>query len=492
MGRIDRQPNAGPRRSFRPALAALASALVPGLGQLIAGRRRRGFVLLGIAAAATVPALWLVLARPLTIATWSVQPAALRWLLVANGMALAFRVFAAADAYLAAGGAAVGKSSLLGVGGLVGLGTAAILVVPHAIAGYYDVVEYDLITTVFRPTPTTTTVTTTTVTTTQAPIAAGTTATTAPTTTAAPTTTTTTIPVRLWDGTERLNILLLGGDAGPGRRGVRTDTVILASFDPDSGDAALFSVPRNMARVPVPENLDIWECDCFPDIINALWKYGTDNPGRFPGEAPPGALALKLAIGELTGLDIHHYALVNLQGFVELVDALGGIDITVPARVYDPVYPHEDGSVELIDIQPGEYHMDGHLALAYARARRTSDDYSRMGRQRCVLQAVASQADPVRVIRSFPDIANAIKNNVTTDIPLERLPDLIELLPKLDADTIVSVRFVPPVYTGPRTPEGYNTPDVAVIRSHVATVVELPAAEAIAALRLEDTDEACS
>ncbi len=490
MARFDRQTSVGPRRTARPALAALASAIVPGLGQLMSGRRRRGFVLIGIAAAATVPALWLVLARPLTVATWSVQPTALRWLLVANGVALAFRVYAAADAYLTAGGVAAGKSSLLGVGGLVGLGTAAILVVPHAIAGYYDVVEYDLITTVFQPAPTTTTTTTTTtVTTTRAPVAAGTTATTAATTT---TTTTTTIPVRLWDGTERLNILLLGGDAGPGRRGVRTDTVILASFDPDSGDAALFSVPRNMARIPLPENLDIWECDCFPDIINALWKYGTDNPGRFPGDAPPGAAALKLAIGELTGLDIHHYALVNLQGFVELVDALGGVEITVPARVYDPVYPHEDGSVELIDIPPGEYHMDGHLALAYARARRTSDDYSRMGRQRCVLQAVASQADPIRVIRSFPDIANAIKNNVTTDIPLERLPDLIELLPKLDPDTIVSVRFVPPIYTGPRTPEGYNTPDLDVIRSHVATVVELPAAEAIAALGLEDPEEACS
>jgi LCP family protein required for cell wall assembly len=470
--------------------AAFASALLPGVGQLLAGRRRRGLVLLAISVPATVALIWFPLARPLTVATWAVQPTALRWLLVANGVGLAFRVFASADAYLVARGAAP-RPALLGVGGIVGLLTVVVLAYPHLWAGRNVVIEYDLITTVFRPAPTTTT-TIPPSTTARVPATATTTTTEAPPLVLQPPpSTTTTIPLRLWDGTERLNVLLLGGDAGPGRRGVRTDTVILASLDPATGHAALFSVPRNMARVPLPADLDIWSCDCFPDIINALWKYGSEHPDRFPGAGPPGAEALKLAIGEMTGLPIHHYALVNLEGFVELVDAIGGVDITVPARVYDADYPNEDGTREVIDILPGEYRMDGHTALAYARSRRSSDDYSRIQRQRCVLRAFAAQADPVTVIRAFPEIANAIKNNVSTDIPLERLPDLIALLPELDSDELVSVRFVPPDYTGRRTPEGYNTPDLEAIRHAVDTVVSLPPLEAIELLGLDDLDEAC-
>ncbi|MFQ5554823.1 MAG: hypothetical protein ACE5GC_05565, partial [Acidimicrobiia bacterium] len=150
------------RHGPSPALAAFASAIVPGLGQLLVGRRKRGIVLLLLTAVATGWVAMLVLARPVTVAVWSVQPVALRWLLVVNGVALAFRVYAAADAFVVAGGRFSPGASLLGVGGLAALGTAAVLVVPHAVAGYYDVVEYDLITTVFQPiAATTTTVATT-------------------------------------------------------------------------------------------------------------------------------------------------------------------------------------------------------------------------------------------------------------------------------------------------------------------------------------------
>ncbi len=484
--------------STRPVLAALASAIVPGAGQLIAGRRRRGVALLIVAAVVTAWGLWLTLFRPLTVATWGVQPTALRWLLVANGLALAFRVYAAADAYLVAGGAPH-RGTMLGIGGVLALVTFVILAYPHAWAGHRFVAEYDLITTVFKPAPTTTTTTappppTTVI---AAPTPSG-----APTVTVPdeperpvlqpPASTTTTIPIRLWDGTERLNVLLLGGDGGPGRRGIRTDTIILASLDPKTGNAALFSVPRNMARVPLPESLGIWRCDCFPGIINALWKYGTDHPSSFPGTGPPGAEALKLAIGELTGLTIQHYALVNLEGFEDLIDAIGGVRITVTERVYEPNYGvSRSDEPEVIDILPGEYVMDGYTALAYARTRRGTSDYTRMGRQRCVLRALAQQADPLTVIRAFPDIANAIKNHVSTDIPLERLPDLIALLPVLDSDELISVRFVPPQYTGPRTEDGYNTPDLTAIRSVVDAVVTLPPEEVAEGLGLEDLQEEC-
>ena len=197
-----------------------------------------------------------------------------------------------------------------------------------------------------------------------------------------------------------------------------------------------------------------------------------------------------MAIGTLVDLEIHYYALINLIGFINLIDAIGGVDITVPTQVRDE-YTGPDGVTQIIDLAPGEYHFDGYETLGYARVRKATSDYNRMARQRCVLRAIVRQADPVGVIRAFPAIANVLKNNLFTDIPLERLPEFIELIPKINADEIVSVQFVPSRFTGPRTPDGYNTPDLDEIRSVVAEVLTSPPGEAIERLGLEDLDEAC-
>ena len=467
-----------------PYVAGFLSALLPGIGQWYAGKRRTAVVMLTASGILTVVAGWFLTRGKVTLLTWLVQPVGLRWLLVANGLVLAFRAYAAADAYQAVGSAGRSRSHVLSAS----LVAASVFVVawPHALAARYDIIQYDLITTVFAPIepvalpappPTT-----------QAPVS---TVATGSGDIREPAATITTPPPRLWDGTERLNVLLLGGDGGPGRRGVRTDTIILASIDPINGHTAFFSVPRNMAQVPVPDDLDIWRCDCFPDIINELWKYGSDHPDRFPGTGPPGAEALKLAIGEMLQLEVHFYALINLVGFVRLIDAMGGVNITVPERVYDSNYPAEDGGREVIDIQPGDYHMNGHLALAYSRSRRGSDDYSRIDRQRCVIRAVVDQASVTTIVRAFPYIAAAIKDNLFTDIPLDRLPDFIELLPLLHADEIVSVRLVPNRFTGPRTAELYPTPDLEEIRRVVEGVLNLSPSEAKAQLDLDDLQEAC-
>lgn len=476
-----------PHRPGRGIVAALASAVVPGSGQLLAGERRKGWTLVGVTAVVAAASGWMLLSERHTLLRWSVQPRALQWLLFGDFALLLFRVYASIDAYFSAAPIERGPRGALGIttAVLLALTTTAALAVPHVVAGYYDIVQYDLITTVFAPSttlpPPTTTTTAAAPSTGQEP--AGTTTT---------TTTTTLPPPRLWDGKERLNVLLLGGDAGIGRTGVRTDTIIVASIDPASGDTALIAVPRNLARVPLPDGLDIWSCDCFPPIINELWKYGEEHPDRFPGSGPPGAEALKMAIGEMLDIDIHYYALVNLDGFIAVIDALGGVDITVTERIYDAEYPDEDGSLVVLDIAPGEYHMDGHLALAYARSRHATDDYDRMGRQRCVLQAVAGQASPTDLIRSFPTLAQAIKDNVSTDIPLERLPDLVDLLTEMDTENMVALPLVPPRFTGARTADGYNTPDLPVIRDAVDVVTSLPPAEAIAQLGLEPLADACA
>ncbi|MGH3651173.1 MAG: LCP family protein, partial [Acidimicrobiia bacterium] len=141
------------------------------------------------------------------------------------------------------------------------------------------------------------------------------------------------------------------------------------------------------------------------------------------------------------GIPIHHYALVTLDGFVDIVDALGGVTIEVPTTIVDNEYPHEDGGIESITIEAGTRHLNGHEALAYARIRRQSNDFARMHRQRCVLAAVVEQSSPTEILFRFGAIAEALKRSLVTDIPEERLADFVDLLPKLSTERIVSLRI---------------------------------------------------
>jgi LCP family protein required for cell wall assembly len=491
-------PVPDPDRPPQPAIAAILSALVPGAGQLYAGERRRGLILLAITGVLAILAIVLWLQGKVFLAKQVFKPTVLGGILAADVVLLGFRAFSAYDAWKLAAREheetpAYGRVWLATALTITGL----ILVVPHAVVAYYDLLQYDLITTVFADDdpivadPTTTTTSTTipasTSTTSGSATTQGSTTTTAP-----PTTTTTTLPPRLWDGKERLNLLLLGGDAGPGRTGVRTDTIMVASVDPETGDAALFGIPRNLIQVPLPEDLNIWRCDCYPQIINELYAYGVRNPEAFPGGSSPGGNAIMTGVSELLGIDIHFYALVSLQGFVDLVDALGGVELTVVERVYDATYPHEDGGTEVIDIKPGTHQMDGHTALAYARSRHGSDDYNRMGRQGCVIEATLEQASPADLLLGFPRLAESLKANLETDIPLDAVPDLIELLGEVDTDRVVSIRFIRPTYSSHFSGAGYPVPATDLIREHVSIVMELPAEEAMAVLGIDPLDDACA
>ena len=288
-----------------------------------------------------------------------------------------------------------------------------------------------------------------------------------------------------------------------GRYGIRTDTMIVVSIDPQTGATAMFSVPRNNVQLPIPEDIpayDTYGCHCYPGLANEIYQYGLANPDGFPGGANTGGNASKAILGDLLGLEIHYFALVDLQGFVDVIDALGGVTITVTERVYDATYPHEDGSEEVIDIQPGTYDMDGHLALAYARSRRASDDYNRMGRQRCVIEAVAEQSDPIGLLRRLPDLVPAIQGSVVTDIPVSDIPDFLDLLDRADLEIIPSIRFMwrAPEFEGTSfsyvagwTRDRYPIPNVDLIRRTVATAISLQPAAAIEALNLQPIEEIC-
>lgn len=415
----------GQDRQTAPWLAALLSALIPGAGHIYAGARERGRLLVAID---------LVLIALLLVAVLFFQTEALKaWaslsslglLMAGNLVLLAYRGWASYDAYQRTAEVSSGRLAS-GVGLAVGAAVWIIVLIPHVAFGYYNLVQYSLIDEVFAEGSD------------SALVAAESTEIVVVDDGEGGTVTSSTMPGPvLWDGLERLNILLLGSDVGEGRRDVRTDTMIVVSIDPESGDTAMISLPRNMSGVTLPPGMGLWDCDCFPRLLNDLYWEAEQNPDAFPGAGEPGPRAIKATISNLVGLDIHYYALVTLDGFVGLVDALGGVEIYVPNTIVDETYPHEDGvTIEHVVIEEGQQHLDGHLALAYARIRRHADDFARMNRQRCVLGAVLAQSSPLELLASYGAIAEVLKRSLDTDIPQDRLVDFIDLIPQISFDRV--------------------------------------------------------
>jgi polyisoprenyl-teichoic acid--peptidoglycan teichoic acid transferase len=265
----------------------------------------------------------------------------------------------------------------------------------------------------------------------------------------------------------RYNILLLGGDSGVGRVGMRPDSMQLASVDAETGRAVLFGFSRETENIRfragsvmaglMPQG---WTCgdEC---LLNGLYTWGTEHRKQFPpGTKDPGLLATTEAVEALTGLDIQYYVLVDLKGFKSLVDAVGGLDIAVQRRT--PI-----GSQYEIKgwIKAGNQHLDGYQALWYARSRANSTNYERMARQRCVVTAMVRQLDPQTIVLHFSDIAKATKGVFRTDIPQEALASLATLAVKTKTQKITSVNFVPPLIK----PWSY---DPQVVRDTVARTID--------------------
>jgi LCP family protein required for cell wall assembly len=469
-----------------PFVAALASALVPGLGQFIAGDSRKGRILLVVDAAIIAIVLFFFRDKVSFLTMW-IRPSSLALMMVANIMLLGYRVWAADDAFRTSSSKEFRSGATPAAAVLVGaVALGAVLLLPHVVFGYYDVVQYDLITSVFGGN-TVASPDSTTSTTPSAPVtdASGNTVITeAPTTTEA--------SVDFIAGDDRLNVLLIGGDLGEGRTGVRTDTMITVSIDPVTGETAMFSVPRNWTYSPLPAGMGVWDCDCYPELINELWVMGEKYPDAFPGPGTPSENAVKGVIGEFLGLDIDYYAMVNLDGFVDIVDALGGVNIYVPSTVVDEEYPHEDGTVERIQIDQGWQELDGHLALAYARTRHQDSDYFRMNRQRCVIEAMIEEADPASLVLNFGKLADVMKNTMQTDIPIDALPQLIELLPSVDLDEVVSITFIPPEYHLKLRDDGKpgRVANIDLVHDHVQLVITDPE-RAVEELGLEQLEDVC-
>lgn len=275
-----------------------------------------------------------------------------------------------------------------------------------------------------------------------------------PATVPPPAPTTTTLPPIV--GEDRVNVLLLGGDAGPGRWSLRTDSIIVVSIHPATGDTVMISVPRNLTRLPFPPGsaLATRYPNGFNDLANAVYPAVDRHRELAGGGDDAAAQAVKLGIAQLLGMPIHHYVLVDMAGFVDVVDALGGLQLNVATRLPMPGNPAGAAHPVPDFIEPGPQHMDGTIALAFARSRTGDSDYKRMGRQRCVLGAIAAAATPLAIVSGLGELVGAFGDAVRTDIPRERLGEFSDLIDRFTiaggTATVRTLHLAPPLVSATR------------------------------------------
>ncbi len=237
------------------------------------------------------------------------------------------------------------------------------------------------------------------------------------------------------NGEETVNFLLIGSDQRHGAS-FRTDTMVVAILRPNEGQVSLISIPRDLwVSIPGSEN----------QRINTAYENGELN--GYPGG---GAGLLKDTIQYNLGIRIDHTALVDFDGFRQIVDTLGGVDVPVSCpytdwRLIDPTFnPELEANWNLYTVSPGVIHMDGDLALWYARSRQKSSDFDRGRRSQEVLRALFNHALQTNTLTRIPELYNNFRDSVDTDLGLGDLLQLSLYAPKMTNADIRSYYIRPP------------------------------------------------
>jgi polyisoprenyl-teichoic acid--peptidoglycan teichoic acid transferase len=436
-----------------PGLAALLSFLLPGLGQAYAGHSRRALIFL-------VPALlvWAAILAALAAGWWAVfgllvRPAVLNVLLVANVALLLLHGLAVIDAYSLArrrdGRRRAGGAALV----VLTLALAGTLVV-HGLPGMYG---YSLAVNLPRfvnDGPSTGIPTPSWLASPSPDPSPGPTE--EPTVPASPTLPPTPSPSPsptpfagpAWADNGRLNVLLLGSDAAPGRWSARPDAVHLVSIDIESGRAALFAFPRYMSNLPMPpDTAHMFKDGRYPGYLNSLYVAALNNPRRYPYNDDAGWGVMAGVVQELSGVEIDGYMVADLHGFERMVDALGGLYVQVPPPgVSDPRYGLGTRRTVRLSLEPGCHELDGRMTLFFSRTRRQDGDIPRLGRQLVTLRSVLRQYDPLEVLPRLPEIFDAAGDGFHTSFGSNDLAPLAEVLSRVDPDRVHATVFAAPEY----------------------------------------------
>jgi len=485
----------GPRpRARSPFVAAVLSLFFPGLGHAYAGAYQRA---LGWAA---LPILMIALgagvllrAHPGDLISLVLTPWVLPGVFVLNILALLYRALATVDAYrvtvflnaaATSGGGRLGRPKLIfnpiSIAGLL----AVILVMAggHAVVARYDLIALDALgdqCVFIGDTPSNVNCDQGSASPSGSPGAteSGDIGSPSPTITEPPVqgSALPNVTIPPWDGKERLNILLIGTDQRPKEGTYNTDTLIVVSIDPTTKQVAMFSLPRDTVNVPLPPGplRNAYSHGVYPKKINALFTSVRNRPDLVAGtDRTRGYNALKETLGNLYGLDIKYFVEVNFDGFKQVVDALGGVTINVQIPVSDESYPSDTGRLARVYIPAGIQHMTGAEALVYARSRHSGQgDFDRAARQQRVLTSLREQTDVANLIPRIPQLVDAFKATVRTDIPQSELAKMAGLAGSVDTRNIRSFVFTPPRYATEKAsgdPRGYVIlPNVQKMRQAV-------------------------
>ena len=418
----------------RRLAAAGLSAVAPGLGQ--AFNRRRELALLF-----AVPSLLLLIAElvivqlqsPARLLAWIVAPQVLGTLLTLNVVVLAWRLIAVGQAFLDTSRA--GPTGRLGVTGIVVI--ALLVALPHVVVYRYGTILGDTFARIFEgagfaddpgvPPP---------------PVPA--------------------------DG-ERINVLLVGVDKLPNRTATLTDTMMVASLDPVGKTVSLVSVPRDLIDTPLGDG------NVFGPKLNSLLGYADAHHDQFP---KGGMRTLEDAIGTLLDIPIHYYARIDFVGFIDMVDAVGGVDVTVAKGFEDPGYDGFGFGKRGWSITAGPHHLDGPNALAYARSRKAAgeSDFTRAARQQQILVALRDKVTSGgNLLFQLPDLLDAVGRTIRSDVPVDKLPALAAIMDEISHRNVVSAVIRYPLVHPKSTRYGDSQePDLAAIRAVAADLFPAP------------------
>ena len=415
----------------RAVWLAVLHLLIPGSAQALAGSRRigrfwLGLWLLGLAALAVAAVLWFLLpqvllslptnALGLTVVQLLLAAWAVGWLLLTIDTVRLLRLSRIAPIGMGVLGGVLALALVVGVGG-AGWGAWAAGVARTTISSTFANARFDL-------------------------------------------------PA---DG--RYNILLLGGDAGEGRSGLRPDSISVVSLNALTGHLVTFGLPRDTDPIPFSDgspmkklypdgygangrcNVDV--CQLNSVYTEAQLKEQALYPDAEKDHSSAGIEATREAVEGALGIPIQYYVLVDMESFDDLVDAMGGVTVTVKERI--PVGGHiVNGKLTGVKvyIEKGKRHLDGNKALWFARSRYGSalGDYDRMARQRQLEEAMLHQMNPLTLLTRFDSIAKAGSNAVQTDLPQGLLGVIGGAAVRSRSQTATNIEFVKPKYT-PTSPD---------------------------------------
>lgn len=244
----------------------------------------------------------------------------------------------------------------------------------------------------------------------------------------------------LTDEEKHTNILLLG-TGNPEHDGAHlTDTIMVASIDHRDEVVSMLSIPRDL-YVTIPELYGGNRINSIVELVSDKEQY--QNNVEEEAAYTIGYQVLQRTVSELLGIEIHYYAQLDFDAFVDIVDALEGIQVNIKTAIYDPFYPAEDGTInyQTFAIDAGPQELDGETALKYVRSRKTTSDFDRAIRQQQVLEALKEKALSLGVLTNpnrLKNIYEALKSNTHTNLQWSELVYLAKMAADFDRSHILT------------------------------------------------------